>query len=766
MTNRSNRRAAHSKKTKAQLVDELTALEEALHALDDGFVLFDAEDRIVLHNTKHQAMFPSVAEYLAPGVTYRELLTAQAASGQIDAAIGREEEWVEERVQRHINPGEPFVQKFADGRVFRLSEHKTPSGGIVAIRSDITDLHNAQADLLHQNEFFQILIDAIPAPVFYKDRQGIMLGCNTAFQEYIGRDRSDILGATAYDIADRDLADIYTQADEELFSRGGKQVYETQVTYTDGTRRDVVFHKAMFGPDEAPEGVIGVLLDISDRKRAEEASQQFLSAIEAFSGGFVYFDADDRLVVCNEEYRTLHGTAVCEVVPGIKFEDLLRAEVEGGAIAAAIGREEEWIGERLAYFRNPTGPFEVKRGENFWVQVSEERLPDGGLLGVGIDITERKRAEEALRESERGYHALFDNAQVGLAWTDLHTGRIIEANKQWVEMFGYADKEALIEGFRAANHYADPTDRDRGVARLKSDGFLRNFETRLKRLDGSVDWVRFDAVYDRTNEIIQSVLTDISEHKQLEQDVIKAKDEAELANRAKSEFLANMSHELRTPLNAIMGFSQLMKNQTFGPIGDERYKTYAQDVYESGEHLLSLINDILDLSKIEAGSAEVRETEIDVSETVDKCLTLVKDRTEEAGLSLVTKGAPDFPLLRLDERMLKQMLINLLTNAIKFTADGGSVTISWERSDDGRLRIAVSDTGIGIAAEDLPKALEVFGQIEGSFERQYEGTGLGLPLVQSLAALHGGGIEIDSAVGAGTTVTIWFPPERVVPAKR
>jgi len=329
-------------------------------------------------------------------------------------------------------------------------------------------------------------------------------------------------------------------------------------------------------------------------------------------------------------------------------------------------------------------------------------------------------------------------------------------------MFGYADKPALIEGFRAADHYANPRDRDRAISLLKSDGFIRNFETRLKRVDGSVDWVRFDAVYDEVNQIIQSVVTDISEQKKLERDVIRAKDEAELANRAKSEFLANMSHELRTPLNAIMGFSQLMKNQTFGPIGDERYRTYAGDVFESGEHLLSLINDILDLSKIEAGSAELRETDIDIKATVEKCLTLVKDRSTEAGLNLVTKPTPEFPALRADERMLKQMLINLLTNAIKFTATGGTITVGWEVADDGRLKIAVHDTGIGIAAEDLPKAMEVFGQIEGSFERHFEGTGLGLPLVQSLAALHGGGIEIDSAVDVGTAVAIWFPPERAV----
>ena len=215
-------------------------------------------------------------------------------------------------------------------------------------------------------------------------------------------------------------------------------------------------------------------------------------------------------------------------------------------------------------------------------------------------------------------------------------------------------------------------------------------------------------------------------------------------------------------LNAIMGFSQLMKNQTFGPIGDERYRTYAGDVFESGEHLLSLINDILDLSKIEAGSAELRETDIDIKATVEKCLTLVKDRSTEAGLNLVTKPTPEFPALRADERMLKQMLINLLTNAIKFTATGGTITVGWEVADDGRLKIAVHDTGIGIAAEDLPKAMEVFGQIEGSFERHFEGTGLGLPLVQSLAALHGGGIEIDSAVDVGTAVAIWFPPERAV----
>jgi len=242
-----------------------------------------------------------------------------------------------------------------------------------------------------------------------------------------------------------------------------------------------------------------------------------------------------------------------------------------------------------------------------------------------------------------------------------------------------------------------------------------------------------------------------------------ARRQAEEANRTKSEFLANMSHELRTPLNAILGFSELMGKATLGPLGNPKYEEYARDINDSGRHLLALIQDILDLSKIEAGKLELDEEDIDVARAIRSCMVLVKERARNGGVKLLTDLPDDLPALHADERKLKQILVNLLSNAVKFTPTGGSVTVkAWFRPDSGFV-IQVADTGVGIALEDIPKALTPFGQVDSRLDRKYEGTGLGLPLTKSLIEKHSGSLDLQSEVGAGTTVTVRFPPERMVP---
>jgi signal transduction histidine kinase len=245
-----------------------------------------------------------------------------------------------------------------------------------------------------------------------------------------------------------------------------------------------------------------------------------------------------------------------------------------------------------------------------------------------------------------------------------------------------------------------------------------------------------------------------------EQRLRVAKEGAEAANRAKSEFLANMSHELRTPLNAIIGFSEMIKVEMFGPVS-ERYRDYATDVFNSGGHLLGLINEILDLSKLEAGQVELYEEDIDLAETVQACLHLIEAQARKAGIRLSTTLDGDVRLIRADDRRMRQILINLLSNAVKFTPEGGQVRVSSSLKNGG-LAIAVSDTGIGMAAEDIPKAMTSFGQVESRISRKYEGSGLGLPLVKHLVELHGGTIIVKSEVDVGTTVTIMLPPERIV----
>jgi two-component system cell cycle sensor histidine kinase PleC len=234
---------------------------------------------------------------------------------------------------------------------------------------------------------------------------------------------------------------------------------------------------------------------------------------------------------------------------------------------------------------------------------------------------------------------------------------------------------------------------------------------------------------------------------------------AEAANQAKSEFLANMSHELRTPLNAINGFSEIMAGELFGPLGHEKYKGYAGDILKSGQHLLSLINDILDMAKIEAGKLTLHYEQVSLKEIVDDATRLMRGKIEEAGLKLVVDAA-ELPEIEADHRGLKQVVLNLISNAVKFTPEGGDIIVALSRLDDDRVRLAVTDTGIGIAPEDLARLARPFEQVEGQHSKTTQGTGLGLALTKSLIELHGGALVMESEPGRGTTVSFDLPIRR------
>ncbi len=245
------------------------------------------------------------------------------------------------------------------------------------------------------------------------------------------------------------------------------------------------------------------------------------------------------------------------------------------------------------------------------------------------------------------------------------------------------------------------------------------------------------------------------------EELSQAKKDLESANRTKTEFLANMSHELRTPLNAIIGFSEIIGGEVLGPTGTKAYREYAHDICNSGKHLLDIINDILDMSKIESGVDELNEQEVALHEIIQSVIPMIRGRADSANLVIKYDLEPSSPLVTVDCRKLKQALLNLLANAVKFTPDGGTIVLrAWSNRTDGVV-MQVVDDGIGIALQDIPKALSPFQQVHGELSREHEGTGLGLPLTKALIEQHGGSLDLQSKLGEGTTVTIRLPAERL-----
>jgi two-component system cell cycle sensor histidine kinase PleC len=447
---------------------------------------------------------------------------------------------------------------------------------------------------------------------------------------------------------------------------------------------------------------------------------------------------------------------------------LTRAKVDAAEIIALVHPEDrdhfehalEWARRSRAATGTARILARLARSDGHWVGIVAILRP-GGAKSVPLRI-ELDDAASA-RHAEAQFRQVVESAQQGAL---VHAGReIVYANAALARLLGYGSLEEMRAAGGGTEH-VHPDDRamvqSRMAARIAGLSTPDNYEFRVLRTDGSMIWVECHASRAIWNDRPASLawLIDITGRKRTEAELRQSKTAAEFANRAKSEFLANMSHELRTPLNAIIGFSEVIAGEMMGPVGTPRYAGYAGDIRDSARHLLQIINDLLDLSKLEAGKQELHEEVLALPGLVEDSLRLVRERAASSGIELRVELAGDLPGLRADERMLKQILINLLTNAVKFTPRGGRVTVSGRVVGQGAVELAVTDTGIGMSEAEIEVALTPFGQVESALAREQKGTGLGLPLVRALAELHGGRLELQSEPGAGTTVAITFPPER------
>jgi len=409
---------------------------------------------------------------------------------------------------------------------------------------------------------------------------------------------------------------------------------------------------------------IGIAVDVTEQKNLVEktvaADMRLRDAVENISEAFVLWDAESRLVLCNSKYQQLHGLPEEMTAPGTAYEDVLSVGRQPIARTAlkSDGKPEE--GARS---------YEAQLADGRWLKISERRTKDGGLVSVGTEITQIKRHEERLMESER-------------------------------------QKMATIADLR------------------------------------------------RSQQTLEYQAQQLAE---LAQKYAEEKTRAENASQSKSDFLANMSHELRTPLNAIIGFSEIMESGMFGPLGSEKYTEYCEDIRESGRYLLDVINDILDMSKIEAGRVRLQFEDVRLDELVAETMRVMSVKADEKQLKVESEIATGMAM-RGDRRALKQILLNLLSNAIKFTQEGGRIVVRARISRNSAL-LLIEDSGIGIPRVALQKLGRPFEQVESQFTKTHKGSGLGLAIARSLAELHGGAMRIRSVEGIGTAVIIRLPLE-------
>lgn len=627
--------------TGREVTNEVMAKKSALHAQEllmntienvpTMMVLFDNQDRFVMCNQAYREALSAINDLLVPGITFEDISRISAQRGLALSYEDDPEEWVRVRMARFRSPGDPVIHQQLDGRWVMTTDLRTPDGGTLIMRTDISPLKEAEEKLRANEEMLHTFLDAMTDPAALIDRQANFILSNRAMAIQHGVDPQDLIGRP-----------MFRDPPTEI----GKQ------------RRAWI--------DEA--------------MRTGTASQR----TDFFEG---------------------------------RWSDIRVTPVFG------------------------------TKGE-----VTQIAL-------VARDITQDVGKDALLRKMSQATEQSADLVVV----TNVQ-GDIEYVNHQFTETTGYTAEEVMGKNPRMLASGVTDKAIYKDLWNTVLSGNSWRGELQDRRKDGTTFWaaITIAPILDADGTIINFVSShvDISERKATEDALNEAVLRTEIANRAKGELLANMSHELRTPLNAIIGFSSMMNEGVYGPIANPQYEEYAKIITSSACHLLDIINDILDVSAIEAGKLKLHEEPFGVEDNIASTLSLIEHRATEAAVDVALKVTPKKAVLFADARRFKQIILNLLSNAVKFTQKGGSVQIDYSIHTDGCPLISVTDTGIGMSADEIQVALSQFGQADSSHARKYEGTGLGLPLTLGLVEMHGGTMDIKSVAGSGTKVLVTLPKER------
>jgi two-component system cell cycle sensor histidine kinase PleC len=540
--------------------------------------------------------------------------------------------------------------------------------------------------------------------------------------------------------------------------------------------RMLIYLLLMLAPALAIYGLYAMLSgqakEVEDALATERESADMIDLImDGAQAGFWEMSADTSMVKLSDQFAALLGARGTTELTLPALLQLVFVD-DRDMMQNAIARAHE-IKTLRTQFRT-----QHDSGQT-WVEMSGRQVQHGTesaerFAGIASDFTERKRVDDRLRKTERrlrnalegydGPFAIWDQRKRLLYWNGAYANTFNVAKALRAGM-GY-DTVALARAPSVRQETPSPTEPNTALVHLTNGRWVKLVERATP--EGGLITVGVDVTdttqasnqLNRQKVKLKRLVAELEKSEghaaELARKYSEEKDRAERAAQSKSAFLTNMSHELRTPLNAINGFSEILATELYGPLGDERYKGYASDILMSGQHLLDMINDILDMAKIEAGKMSIELLPIDPVDPVDAAVRMIQRKAEDENITLTFEAESGLPEIAADHRAIRQMALNLLSNAIKFTDEGGRIAVTLTRRDD-YLRYAFTDNGIGIPKEDLPRLAQPFEQVSSSSDRNHEGTGLGLALTKSFAEMHGGKLSIASQEGRGTTIAFYLP---------
>ncbi|MFC7736813.1 PAS-domain containing protein [Roseomonas sp. GCM10028921] len=741
--------------TAPELIDDLA--RSALDALPAGIAVLDAEGRLIHANPAFRTQAGAPA--LAPGATLEELIALLAGAGHLSAEEAARFTALPAGVDAPL-PGR-LLARSAEGHWHEMAALPVLGGGTVLLSVDVTALRGSEAEALEHAGMLETILERLDTGVLVSDGASRLVYFNRAYHGFIGTAPGTVRpGMTRAELFEtmRATGELFSLTPEELETFQTLGVREVQECWRRRPDGSVLWVRAHPLPDA---GVLTEVHDVTALHRAEQAAQDRAALLDgvlaALPHGVCVYGPDGRARVVNAAYQRIMAGA--EVALGDELSEVLARRVASGEYAS----ENDGVLRRAD--AGPGEPIEQTRVRPNGTVISARlvTLPDGGRVAVVTDVTRRAQAEAEAGRRTATLQAMLDNQPDGVALFDAQ-GYLIAANALAGRMTGLGEEDLrpgrhLIE-LRARQAEAREINLVEGEVEVISvDGGHRALgkggRYLRRRPDGTILEVRTDLTPD--GGFIRTY-RDVTEERRIRAELEAARDAAEAASRAKSGFLATMTHELRTPLHAVIGFSEAILEES----RPEVLRDHAQEILAAGQQLLELVDGLLEATRIEAGSLSLRGDRFDPAPVLRAAAARARKAAEDAGIEFRTALPDELPLMRGDEARLRQVLDALLSNACKFTPGGGRVAVSAEPVETGGTVITISDTGIGMAPEDIPRAFEAFTQLEGGLSRRFPGSGLGLYLARALAGAMGIALALDSTPGQGTTARLTVPPaERI-----